>query len=458
MPETFFSIIAFTILIGVLVFIHELGHFLAARWTGMRAEVFAVGMGPRLFGWNRLNGFTFGRLSEEIELGENTDYRISALPLGGYVKILGMVDESMDTDFETKEPEPWEFRSKGTLAKAFVLSAGVIMNILLAIFLYAGLKYVNGDELVATTTVGPISDEGAQGVAWDAGLRPDDEIVSINGVAVETYEDVFDQVYIGQAGEDLEISYLRNGKPATARIDRDDIPADPSQSGSILIPNHMAIAVNGVVGASPAYEAGIQENDLILTVNGQSAGSTSDFSGHIAAAPEGPVEIEVKRGEERKMIMVTPEDGKIGVEIATFYSGPVTTREYSIGESLGAGVAMIGEQVGLMGKLVKNLFAGKQNLGESVAGPVKIFDIAGSSFQVGPSEFLRLMAYLSVMLAILNILPIPALDGGHLVFVLVEGVLRREVSLKVRIAAQQVGFLVLLGFMIFVIANDIMKM
>ena len=458
MPETFFSIIAFIILIGVLVFIHELGHFLAARWTGMRAEVFAVGMGPRLFGWNRLNGFTFGRLPEGLELGEDTDYRISALPIGGYVKILGMVDESMDTEFESKPPEPWEFRSKGTLAKAFVLSAGVIMNILLAIVLYAGLKYANGDELIATTSVGPITEEGAQGVAWDAGLRPEDKIVAINGVDVETYEDVFDQIYIGQAGEDLTIDYLRNGTSGTATIDRDDIPADPSQSGSILIPNHMAIAVNGVLGASPAYEAGIEENDLLLAVNGQGVGSTNDFSSHIAAAGEGPVEIEVKRGEETKTVEVTPEEGKIGVEIATFYSGPVTTREYSIVESIGAGFAMIGEQVGLMWKLLKNLFAGKQNLGESVAGPVKIFDIAGSSFQVGPSEFLRLMAYLSVMLAILNILPIPALDGGHLVFVLVEGVLRREVSLKVRIAAQQVGFLFLLGLMIYIIANDIMKM
>src|SRR3954470_21334794 len=108
------AVLAFIVLVGILVFVHEMGHFLAARWSGMRADVFAIGMGPRLFGWNRKTGFSFGKLPEDLELDGNTDYRVSAFPIGGYVKILGMVDESMDTDFATRPPEPWEFRSKGT--------------------------------------------------------------------------------------------------------------------------------------------------------------------------------------------------------------------------------------------------------------------------------------------------------------------------------------------------------
>ena len=135
------TVLAFIILIGVLVFIHELGHFLAARWTGMRAEVFAVGMGPRILGYNKHTGFTFGKLDEGIDLGDHTDYRISAFPIGGYVKIAGMVDESMDTKFAQEPPKPWEFRSKNTLQKAFVISAGVIMNFLLAVIVLAGLNF-----------------------------------------------------------------------------------------------------------------------------------------------------------------------------------------------------------------------------------------------------------------------------------------------------------------------------
>ena len=145
--------IAFIIVIGVLVFVHELGHFLAAKWTGMRADVFAIGMGPRVFGWNRKLGFTFGKVPADLDLHGGTDYRLCALPIGGYVKILGMVDESMDTDFAGLPPQPYEFRSKKNWQKAFVLSAGVIMNFILAILVFWLLPLFYGHEEMATTRV-----------------------------------------------------------------------------------------------------------------------------------------------------------------------------------------------------------------------------------------------------------------------------------------------------------------
>ncbi len=154
--DFFQNLVSFIIVIGVLVFVHELGHFLAALWTGMRADVFALGMGPRVLGWNKINGFSFGKLSEDVQsqLGVHTDYRLCAFPIGGYVKILGMVDESMDNDFVSKEPQPYEFRSKGALARAFVLSAGVIMNLLLALVFFWTILVGYGREDVATTTIG----------------------------------------------------------------------------------------------------------------------------------------------------------------------------------------------------------------------------------------------------------------------------------------------------------------
>ena len=458
MPDIFITIIAFIILIGVLVFIHELGHFLAARWTGMRAEVFAVGMGPRLFGWNRINGFTFGKLPEEIELGENTDYRIAAFPIGGYVKILGMIDESMDTDFAAKEPEPWEFRSKNTLQKAFVLSAGVIMNILLAIILFAGLKFFAGEEVMATTTIGPLQEEGATAAAHEAGLRQGDKIMTINGDSVHTFNDVWKQIYGIQAGEDLTFVVEREGMPMSYRIARADIPANPQNDGRILHPDSLGILVGSVIGADPGYVAGIETGDLITYVDGKRMAGTPEFMAYISDHANTPVSITLQRGGETITKSATPnDDGKLGIGISGEYIGTKTKRSYGVGEALAGGVESVGEQLSMVTGLIGNLFAGKQKLNESVAGPVEIFKQAGKTFSLGPIWFLTLMASLSVMLAFMNILPIPALDGGHLLFVVIEGIMRREVPLKVRIAAQQAGFLILMIFMVFVIYNDIAK-
>lgn len=458
MPDIFITIVGFVVLIGVLVFIHELGHFLAARWTGMRAEVFAVGMGPRLFGWNRLNGFTFGKLSEEIELGENTDYRISALPIGGYVKILGMVDESMDTDFAESEPQPWEFRSKNTWQKAFVLSAGVIMNFLLAIVLFAGLKFFNGDEFWATTTVGSLSNDHAQYVAKDAGFQEGDKIVSINGDPVKFWEEVNEDIYVRKAGEDLSFLVERDGSTTTIEIPRSEVP-NVQEEGRMLIPADVGLAIAKVVGTSPAHDAGVADGDTILAMDGGEIGSYENFTTYLEEHKHRKIAFTLKRGEQELTLGVQPDDeGKLGVQIVPVYRGPTERVTYAFFPAIAKGFGQVADNISLIVNLIGDLFAGKQKLQDSVGGPVMIFEAAGQSFINGPAAFLGLMAYLSVMLAFLNILPIPALDGGHLVFVFIEGIMRREVPLKVRLAAQQVGFLLLLVFMVFVFYNDLTRL
>ncbi|MEK9138467.1 MAG: site-2 protease family protein, partial [Bacteroidota bacterium] len=134
----------FVVTLGILVFVHELGHFLAAKLCGMRAEVFALGMGNRLFGYNKVNGFTFWKLDESVQLDDHTDYRVAAFPIGGYVKIAGMIDESFDTEFIGRSPGPWEFRAKPMWQRMIVISAGVLMNILLAVFIFWGINYTQG--------------------------------------------------------------------------------------------------------------------------------------------------------------------------------------------------------------------------------------------------------------------------------------------------------------------------
>jgi len=174
-------IIYFAITIGILVFIHELGHFLAAKMTGMRADVFAIGFGKRLFGYNKKTGFSFGDLPKDFDGEGHTDYRLSLLPLGGYVKIAGMVDESFDTEFADKEPQPYEFRAKNFWQKTFVITAGVVMNLLLAIFIFWGANYFKGKPVTLTTTVGYVRPDSP---ADSLGFKRGDIVESVNDVTV----------------------------------------------------------------------------------------------------------------------------------------------------------------------------------------------------------------------------------------------------------------------------------
>ncbi len=218
--ELFNSIFYFLIVIGVLVFIHEFGHFIAARLTGMRAEVFALGIGYRLFGYNKVNGFTFGKLSDEVELGDNTDYRICAFPIGGYVKVAGMIDESMDKEFLTKEPMPYEYRAKPVWKRMIVITAGVIMNFLLAFLIFYSLTLIKGKTITDTTKIGYIS---VTSPAKNSDLKAGDRIISINNHQVNSWDDVQAKLYFETLGEALTISVDRNGENKIISIPKEKV-------------------------------------------------------------------------------------------------------------------------------------------------------------------------------------------------------------------------------------------
>jgi regulator of sigma E protease len=451
-------ILSFAILIGILVFVHEMGHFLAARWNGIRADVFAVGMGPRLFGWNRINGFTFGKLPEGIDLRGGTDYRISAFPIGGYVKIAGMVDESMDTEFINRPPEPWEFRSKNTLQKAFVISAGVIMNILLAIIVLGGLNLFQGKEIYDTTQIGPVP---AQGPAAAAGLQEGDRIVAINGRKVENFQDLQNRIYLSEAANDLTLDVERNGSPMKVHIPRTAVPTDPSalekQGPIIPYPAGIAVVVRNVVKDKPASSAGILPNDTVVSVDGQRISSVDEFKRFVNSHSEQTLAVALKRDGSEIVAKVKPEDKVIGVEIGDIYTGPKKSVRYGVLEAIGSGFTETWSTLGNIYTSITSLFTGKAKFKDSVGGPVMIAKLAQQQAAAGVVPFLRLLAALSIMLAFMNILPVPALDGGHLVFIVIEGVIRREVPLKIRMAVQQIGFALLLLFMAFVIYNDLAR-
>jgi len=352
---TFFTtyFFPFVFVLGLLVIIHELGHFILAKIMGIRVERFSIGFPPRLFG---------------KKIGD-TDYCISALPFGGYVKMSGMIDESFDKD--GIKGEPWEFMSKPIWKRALVIFAGPAFNVLLAVFIFFISIYISGiPEPVkpAMSVVGSIiKDKPAERL----GLKEGDVIKSINSQPVNTWDDLVNIIH-NSAEKELTIVWERNGE----------------LSSGVVIP----------------------ELDLLNNI------------------------------------------GLIGV-------APVTrVRQPAFFEAAGMGFKMTWNLTSLLGKSFKLLFSGKVPFKESIGGPIQIAKMTGERAEDGFDSLMWFAAFLSINLGILNLLPIPVLDGGHLVFLTIEAVIRRPLSIKMKLIIQQIGMALLLALMLFVIVNDFSRL
>ena len=450
------DIFYFIIVIGILVLIHELGHFIAARLTGMRAEVFSIGMGWRLFGYNKINGFTFGKLPDDIDLQGHTDYRVAAFPIGGYVKIAGMVDESMDADFSSKPPEKYEFRAKNPLQKAFVLSAGVLFNVILAITIFAGIIFFNGEQTMDTTTVGYVKKESVGDLL---GLEQGDRIISINNVPVNNWNDVIKILTTEKFGKNRVVEVLRDNEKVTIQADGSQFIRLLSEQKTLGIePENTRTIVLAAIFDKPAQKAGLKKDDTIYSINSEPIGSVSQFVDILKANPNKNLFVQWKRGNEILGDSIKPDEkGTIGVQIAQIYLGKTSIKEYGFIESLAFGWNQTVSSVNLLFSSIGQIIKGNMSFRESIGGPIMIAKQAGQQAERGIISFLSFVALLSVSLAVLNILPFPALDGGHLIFVIVEAIMRREVPVKVKMAIQQGGLIILLLFMAFVVYNDLMR-
>jgi regulator of sigma E protease len=450
--ETISTVLYFLITIGILVFVHELGHFLAAIACGMRAEVFALGMGNRVFGWNKLTGFSFGKLKEELDLHGNTDYRVSAFPIGGYVKIAGMIDESLDTEMEKSEPQPWEYRSKPVWQRMIVISAGVIMNILLAIGIFWGINYVQGESYMQTTEIGMVVKDSP---AAKAGLLVGDKILSVNGKVMENWESIQSSIYVDFHQQDIALAIERNGTQSTIAIPAAGIP-DISETTFGIIPNHTEAVISDVVSGKPAEKAGLRPNDIIVSINGTPVFNQENVVAIISTNPGKEVPVVVKRQEKETTISVVPSpEGRIGITVGSRYTGPVIQKQFGLFESFPRGVRQTVTVTTMSAYSIWQLIAGKVEFTKSVGGPVKIAQMATRSAESGVISFLAFTALLSISLAVMNILPFPALDGGHLIVLLYEAIFRRPLPSTIQIRIQQAGMAILLGFMVFVLYNDI---
>jgi len=427
----------FIITIGVLVLVHEFGHFITAKLFKMRVETFSIGFPPRAFG---------------KKIGE-TDYCVSWVPIGGYVKISGMIDESLDTEFLNREPQPWEFRAKPLWQQAIVLSAGVLMNVILAIIIFWGIIFYQGRVIYPVTEIGYIKPNS---VAEKVGFQVHDKIISINNKPVNKWDDIENLLFTENLAPTLEIQFIRGNEPQVIKIPQAEIPNMVDERLGIM-PVGLVPVIGVVDNGKPAAKAGMAAGDTILAVNGNPV-HFSALSEIIQKNAGKEITITWKHQNEIKEAKVTPtEEGRIGVMLEMGYTGPQVHENYGLIEALPISIREVYGTTKLFLVNISQIIVGKVSFSKSVGGPIKIAQLANRSAESGAVSFLGFVALLSVSLALLNILPFPGLDGGHLMFVLFEAIFRRPVPDKVKIVLQQVGITLLLVLMIFVIYNDIVN-
>jgi regulator of sigma E protease len=430
------TVLYFVITLGVLVFVHEFGHFITAKLCGMRVDRFSIGFPPRAFGKQ------FG----------DTDYCVSWIPIGGYVKIAGMIDESFDTEHLAGPPQQWEFRSKPIWQRMLVIAGGVLMNILLAVAIFWGINFVQGRVIRETTEIGTII-EGSP--AAKGGLQRGDRVLKINGTAITHWDDILNQIYIENIGNDVTFTVQRAGQEIEVPFARTAIP-EPNETNFGIVPSHTEIVVNTVQSGMPADALGLKPGDVLLSVGGTLLQTDAQVKQLVQANAGKPVIIEWRRGTEVLKGTTTPtEGGMIGIGFALRYVGPVRKVDYSVFEALPRGLSDVFNVSVLFIKQMWQIVTGKVAFAQSVGGPIRIAQMATQTAELGVLTYLGFMALLSMSLAILNFLPFPALDGGHMTFLVYEAIFRREVPVSVRMVLQKAGFVLLLVFMVFVLYNDI---
>jgi regulator of sigma E protease len=416
-----------------------LGHFLAAKAFKTRVEKFYLFFNP----WFSIFKFKYGE----------TEYGIGWLPLGGYVKIAGMIDESMDKDQMNKPPQPWEFRSKAPWQRLIIMLGGVTMNIFLAVLIYIGMLVTWGEEYLPTSEVkyGIKVDS----LAMETGLMDGDKILTIDNEYIENFNKIPEKIILDEA---KTIQVERNGEIFNLEIPNGFLGKLVKHKSPDFISVRVPFEVADFTKNSVAKEAGFQLDDKMLAINDTPTEYFLDFFNELQKHKNEKIIVSVLRNADTVNIPVTvPKEGKLGI-----YRKPLeeyfefSKVSYSIGAAIPAGVVKAYKGVGNYLKQLRLLFNPEIKAYESVGGFITIGSIFPAEWHW--QSFWTLTAFLSIMLAILNVLPIPALDGGHVMFLMYEIITRRKPSDKFMEYAQITGMVILFALLIFANGNDIVKL
>ena len=447
------TLLATIVILGVLIFVHELGHFATAKWADIEVPRFSIGLGPKMFGFTR---------------GE-TEYVISWLPLGGYVRMAGMDDmeqlEGGEHDASEARAGGRDFESKSLPVRALVISAGVIMNMLFAWFLFAVIAMGWGVRESPEPVIGDVVEEyvpvgGAALLDVPLGSR----VTAVDGEEVGTWRDV--QRLVAMARDSVTLQF------AAAPAVTIPVPTEDTARSELVYALEPVVAVSPTIGAvsegSPAAVAGVESGDRVVEVAGRPVRTWQDMVGLVESRPGEPLPMVVERGGERVELTITPESrlvegagdravGRIGVGAAEQAASAYPRNRMGPIAALGYGAEQTWRVTSLIVGYLGGLFTGEESA-RDVGGPILIYQISEQVVQVGFDAFLDFMALFSINLAILNLLPIPILDGGQLMFLAIEGIRGRALSLEQRIRLSQVGLVLVVAIMVWALANDVLRL
>ena len=423
------NLLGIVIVLGFLVFAHESGHFFVAKLFRVRVLVFSLGFGKRLFGFRK----------------GATDYRVSLVPLGGYVRMAG------DTPEENQAGNPDEFLSKPKWQRFLILVAGPFMNIVIAIAFMAIISMVGTESIIVRPIIGEVTPNKP---AARAGLLPGDRIVVIDGEKINNFDDM--RLTIGMhGGTALRVDYLRNGQLRSTMLTPERENSEFGPVGRAGIRPYLDTTVGQVTPASPAAVAGLHTGDRIVAANGKPVSQLSELDAQFDAAKGAAVPLDVVRGTSRFHTTLPaakpdPNDPYRG------FIPPTEVHKLSLIPALKDSVEQNWKMLRYAFITLGRLFRAEGSVKE-LSGPISIARISGEMVRRGWMPVVALMAMISLQLGIMNLLPIPVLDGGHIMILLIEGVARRELSLRVKERIQQVGFAVLAALMIVVLYNDVIS-